>query len=117
MVGSAAAQTLDASGYSGSAILVSGGGTDTLKGGTGANTYQVDVSNLASSEQVSVTTAGTSNSLTLTGFGSTSSTATLDYINWTNAPGAITLPSKAPSSDTMSKLVAVPKSTTMAAPL
>ncbi len=89
------AHTFDASGFSGSVTLVSGGSTDTLKGSKGASTFDVNVSNLkvigGIQQQVSITGGTGTNNVVLLGVSSSDSQGGLEYVNW-NAGASTSMP-------------------------
>ena len=82
--GGASANIINAAGFGGSLILRSGGGTDTLTGGTGSTEFRVDVSNLSGADQVTVNYSGGDNQITMLGLGNSLTQADLSWVT----PGA-----------------------------
>jgi len=84
--------TLDASTFSGPVTLVSGGGTDTLKGAMGGNNeFDVNISSLTSGQHVTVSQGGgTNNRVVITGM-NTIDSSSLDWITWSGTAGTLVL--------------------------
>ena len=105
LTGGAGANLIDASGFTnGGVVLVTGGGLDTLKGGSGDDEFRIDVSGLTTptsaidtAHQVKVDTGAGTNDVFLLGLGSTIDQSSLWWVQYLGAAGqfVVTFPGKA----------------------
>ncbi len=96
LTGGASANTLDASSFTlGSVILATGGGTDTLKAGTGhSDTFLIDVDGMTSGTKVTVDAGGDiTDSVIIEGFSDsgTVTQADLEWVTFANGESDYTL--------------------------
>ncbi|WP_316346829.1 DUF4347 domain-containing protein [Desulfuromonas acetoxidans] len=96
LTGGEAGQTIDAADFSGNTTLISGGGADTLLGGSGNDQFRVDISNLDANddgvkdedEKVYVDVGGGSdNELVILGAGGNALLSNIDWIDFADTDG------------------------------
>ncbi|MCK4502633.1 MAG: hypothetical protein KAU22_06320, partial [Desulfuromonadales bacterium] len=96
LTGTDTAQTIDAADFSGSTTLISGGGADSLFGGSGNDEFRVDIADLDADsdgvvdavEQVAIDLGGgDANELVILGTGGTIQQSDLDWINFADTDG------------------------------
>ena len=91
LTGGTSANTIDASAFTrGPVILSTGGGVDTLKGGSGDDTFRIDVSNLTVGQHVTVSVGGgTANQVIILNAGDIDQ-SDLNWVTW--SPAGATAP-------------------------
>ncbi|MDB5856869.1 MAG: Hemolysin-type calcium-binding region, partial [Ramlibacter sp.] len=81
LTGGTLANTIDASGFTGSVTIVSGGGADTLTGGSGDDVFKIDISGLTGTQRVTLDTGAGANEIVILGAGSTIDNADFAWID------------------------------------